>query len=157
MIKFCGEITEKSKKFIINKNRFVLFIASILPVSVAIVITIFLTIKFHLIYLLFLIPLLFWLIFPLIPLSKKTLDKMIPTKILITSRTITSEGNNFACTRQLSDIKQVVDYGDFYQIYFKWPNKSYNFLAQKSLLTEGTIEDFEKLFKDKIKRMNKKV
>ena len=45
------------------------------------------------------------------------------------------------------DIKSIYDYGEYYHI---WQGDL--FLCQKNLLTEGSIEEFEKIFEDKIIR-----
>jgi len=47
-------------------------------------------------------------------------------------------------------VKKVYDYGEFYFISFYFGKISCYFICQKSLLTQGTIEDFEKLFDGKI-------
>lgn len=150
MLKFFGNISEKNKNFIIKKEKLIFFYASIIPVIIGIALTIFVSIKLDLIWLVFLIPLLFFLSIPLFPLGEKTLDMIIPKKIIITNNMIINEGNNFKSTRNVSDIKKIIDYGDYFQIYFKWPKKTYKFLCQKNLIVEGTINDFEEKFKNKI-------
>lgn len=150
MLKFFGNISEKNKNFIIKKEKLIFFYASIIPVIIGIALTIFVSIKIDLIWLVFLIPLLFFLSIPLFPLGEKTLDMIIPKKIIITNNMIINEGNNFKSTRNVSDIKKIIDYGDYFQIYFKWPKKTYKFLCQKNLIVEGTINDFEEKFKNKI-------
>lgn len=56
-------------------------------------------------------------------------------------------------------IKQIIDYGEFYQIklYFvAHIGFEFNiFICQKDLLTKGTLEEFEKMFDDKIVRSEK--
>ena len=150
MIKFCGHISENNKNFIIKKEKLLFFLAALIPVIIGMILTIVAAIKINLIWLIFFIPLLFFLSTPLFPLSKKTIELMIPSKITITKTIITSEGTSFKTTKNLSDVKKVIDYGNFYQVCFKWPKKSYKFLCQKDLITEGTIEDFEKMFSSKI-------
>lgn len=150
MLKFYGSLSEENKKAIIKQERKILFLASLIPVLLGLCLATIVAININLIYLLFIIPLLFFLLIPFFPLSKKTIDLIIPFQILIHEDTITSEGKNFKCTRYLSDIKKVVDYGSYYQIYFKWPKKSCKFLCQKNLLVEEKIESFENLFKNKI-------
>lgn len=155
MIKFCGIMTEDNKKFIIKKEKLIFFLASIIPILIGIALTTTAAIKINLIWLTFFIPLIFFLCIPLFPIGKKTMDLMIPTKISINNNSVICEGNNFKCSRNLLDIKKVIDYGNFYQIYFKWPKKSYKFLCQKDLLVEGSLEDFEKMFPNKIiKKIN---
>lgn len=152
MFEFHGSISEDNKKVIIRKEKTILFLASIIPFLVGISITIIIAIKIDLIYLLFLIPLLFFIFIPFFPLTKKTLDLIIPVRIWINQEVVLSEGNNFKCSKQTADIKEIVDYGSYYFIYFKWPKKSYKFLCQKNLIITGNIDDFEKHFKTKIRK-----
>lgn len=150
MIKFYGNITEDNKKFIIKKEKMIFFLASVIPISIGIILTIVAAIKINIIWLIFCIPLIFFICIPLFPISKKTMGLIVPDKILIINDLIISEGTNFKSVRKLIDIKKIKDYGDYYQIYFKWPKKTYKFLCQKNLLIEGSIEDFEKMFFNKI-------
>lgn len=150
MLKFYGQISESNKKFIIKREKLIFFLASLIPVIIGTILTIIAAIKINYIWFLFLIPILFFISIPLYPLGKKTLDLMIPTKIIINKQMIISEGNNYKCVRNSNDIKKIIDYGNYYQIYFNWPKKSYRFLCQKDLIVEGTIEDFEKIFSNKI-------
>lgn len=59
----------------------------------------------------------------------------------------------------VSGIKEIVDYGEFYQIklYFvAYVGFEFNiFICQKNLITKGTLEEFEKIFDDKIVRSDK--
>lgn len=71
MLKFFGNISEKNKNFIIKKEKLIFFYASIIPVIIGIALTIFVSIKIDLIWLVFLIPLLFFLSIPLFPLGEK--------------------------------------------------------------------------------------
>ncbi|MFQ6749888.1 MAG: hypothetical protein ACLRFR_03525 [Clostridia bacterium] len=52
---------------------------------------------------------------------------------------------------KLEYVKQVIDMGEWYNIAFKY-DSSAMITCQKNLIVEGTIEDFEKLFADKIIR-----
>lgn len=53
---------------------------------------------------------------------------------------------------KMSKIKKVIDYGEFYYLYLYRIDPSKGIVCQKNLLTNGTIEEFEKLFEGKIKR-----
>ncbi len=63
-----------------------------------------------------------------------------------------AEGIQRSETKNLSNVKKVVDMGEWYKIYFYFPYKSNLFICQKDLLVKGTIEEFEELFSDKIIR-----
>ena len=116
MIRFYGSISEDNKKVIIKKERMIFFWAATIPVLLGCCLITIIAINIHLIYLLFLIPLLFFLIIPFFPLSKRSLDLMIPFKISITDNLIISEGNNFKCTKELSDIKK--NYRLWYLLFY---------------------------------------
>ena len=58
-------------------------------------------------------------------------------------------------SKLLSDVKQVRDFGAFYDVVFPFGKYSEKFVCQKDLLTIGTIEDFEKLFEGRIVRKQK--
>lgn len=146
LIKFYGLISDDNQKVIVRQEKSILFFASLVTVLIFGALTIFVAIYVNLIFLLFFIPLIFFLTIPLFPVSKKTLDSMIPLQVDILENVVVSSGENFKCTRLISDIKKVVDCGSYYQILFKWPKKTYKFLCQKDLIAEGSIEDFEKKF-----------
>lgn|GEM_PF-2504130 len=67
--------------------------------------------------------------------------------------------------KTISDVRKVIDYGEWYEIVFYGRKNGYyadekNLLyciCQKDLIVTGTIEDFEKLFEGKIIRKHKKV
>ena len=52
----------------------------------------------------------------------------------------------------LSSVKTVIDYGEWYYFVFNFSDRDPYFVCQKSLLTKGTLEEFEALFEDKIER-----
>lgn len=86
--------------------------------------------------------------------SKKTFEKMIPQKIIIEeygSVTLCREKNPIE--QVMENVKDVRDYGDFYDINFALIGVTGLFVCQKDLLTEGSIEEFERIFEKKIIRM----
>ena len=58
----------------------------------------------------------------------------------------------FNCHRKISQVKSVIDYGGEYYIKFNFTRNVPVCICQKDLITQGTIEEFEELFKDKIIR-----
>lgn len=59
--------------------------------------------------------------------------------------------------RSVADVKKVIDGGEWYHIKFYFYARSPYFICQKSLLQQGTLQQFEQLFADKIvKRGTKK-
>lgn len=77
----------------------------------------------------------------------------------ITPKRIYVIDNNLICisdkqseSRGVELVKTAYDYGEFYFLSFPMGKKSGNFVCQKDLLTQGTLEEFEKLFDGKIVR-----
>ena len=52
----------------------------------------------------------------------------------------------------LDSVQTVFDYGKWYHFKFDYTNRDMYFVCQKDLISQGTIEEFEELFKDKIER-----
>ena len=62
------------------------------------------------------------------------------------------KSENHYAVREIRDVKKVIDEGEWYQIIFYFPYKLAECICQKDLIVEGTIEEFEELFKDYIVR-----
>ena len=153
MIVFEGELSEKCKEFVLNResrNAFIAGAVVALPLLIANVIL-------GIVHYVYLIALPLWVIFPFLMGIKpkaKSFQYILPKRIKISEETLDSEGESFHETKSISDIKEVINYGQFYQFIFKFPNKSNRFYCQKDLIVEGTLEEFEKLFEGKIVRKN---
>ena len=83
------------------------------------------------------------------PIPKKERYKVFPTRVAIDQGEIESEGYNWYHVRKIEEVDKVYDYGDWYFITFSFP-KNRQFICQKDLIVEGTIEEFEALFADKL-------
>lgn len=55
-------------------------------------------------------------------------------------------------TREIEQVVDVQDFGDYYIVYFSNIIKTKSFVCQKDLLVEGTLEEFEELFEDTLVR-----
>lgn len=55
--------------------------------------------------------------------------------------------------RMIDDIVQVNDHGEFYTFKFNSRRNHYNFIVQKDLITQGTIEEFEEIFEEVLVRV----
>ena len=66
--------------------------------------------------------------------------------IQISDGVLSAEIGKRCDVRNINDIKKIVDYGDWYKIYFYFPHKSNAFICQKDLIMQGTIEEFEEMF-----------
>ena len=72
--------------------------------------------------------------------------------IYLRENQIVSSGEKVAEVKNLNQVKKVVDFGEWYKIFFIFPYKSQRFVCQKDLLVQGTIEEFEAVFEGKIVR-----
>ena len=152
MIQFSGNISEKCKKYIRKKAMmqwlyFAMFTAIIIGIP-SILVLLFWDIAFFVVFTALVIAY-------GIVLSFLTKNDQMPHIIEIENGEIYAEMSKGAATRNYNDIKKIVDYGEFYDIIFYFPNKVLNCICQKDLIQEGTIEDFEELFKDYIVRKYK--
>lgn len=101
-----------------------------------------------------------WLIFVLflifeiwmITFMRGGLANIRPTRISIDEKEILGEFREGVAVRALNDVKKVLDFGEFYHFIFYSPKQWSNCVCQKDLIIEGTIEEFEERFKDKIER-----
>ena len=80
------------------------------------------------------------------------MKKMMTNLVVINDRTVVCESEADYKETEIEDIKKIVDYGDFYRIVFYFPNLNARFICQKDLITQGSIEEFEERFSDKIIR-----
>ena len=152
MIQFSGNISEKCKKYICKKAMMLwLYFAMVTAIIIgipSILVLLFWDIAFFVVFTALVIACGIVLIF-------LTKNDQLPRIIEIEDGEIYAEMSNGAATRNYDDIKKIVDYGEFYDIIFYFPNKVLNCICQKDLIQEGTIEDFEELFKDYIVRKYK--
>ncbi len=84
--------------------------------------------------------------------KKQVSNVKINTKIVITSDTILMDySTNFytnkkTLTRKISNIKKIIDFGICYCIIFKHGDITNSWICEKSLITKGSISNFEELF-----------
>ena len=150
MIVFSGYVNDGTLKYIYKKMTKLGWIAGLTEFIIIGIPCILIGIVFELWIFSILVVLL------LIPLTLLIawLDRkgQLPYLIRLEKNEIYAEIGRGAGSRTLDDIKVILDYGEFYDIIFYFPNKVLNCICQKDLLVEGTIEEFEKLFEDKIVR-----
>lgn len=101
----------------------------------------------------------FFLVAILLPYLKLKLskDRLVPEHITINDGVIICVKDKFTDSLNIEQIKAVKDYGEYYTLtvagFFR---PSAHLICQKDLLTQGTIEEFEALFTDKIKKISQK-
>lgn len=94
-----------------------------------------------------------FIIIPLLvrmPKSKREKISITPKKICIEDEYMICIADKYEEYRAISDVKSVLDHGDFYELIFQFGKLSEKFICQKNLLMKGSLEEFELLFKDKL-------
>lgn len=71
------------------------------------------------------------------------------------NRTMVSEINKVGeVFVELDNVVEVKDHGEFYTFKFNFRRNQLRFIAQKDLITQGTIEEFEEVFEEVLVRVN---
>ena len=160
MIEFCGILSDECKictaKRIAKNNGILFLIASIGISAISIAVGI---IKDTWIYSLILTAICTVITTIAFIPSKKSLRYKISTQLIIDNDTVSRSvvgGNEALVTKPIGKVKTILDYGDWYYIIFKFGDMSNSWVCQKDLIVKGTIEEFEKIFEGKIKRINKR-
>ena len=156
MIEFNGYLTGASRKFLFKKIINCLQYSTIFAFTMVLPFIILLGKTFEalsILYIYFAAFLCLMIVYRIIPKVGKL---TIPKRIYITDNKMVCIADDFTEKRAVELVKQVYDYVKFYFISFYFGKISCYFICQKSLLTQGTIEDFEKLFDGKIERKNEK-
>ena len=160
MIEFKGELSRECQTFIRKKEGIVqsvlftiAFIILAYPLYLLIIpifsSTLFVVLIYALIYL-------FTMVLCFVMPSRKEFLKNIPYKIVIdeSEGLIASISADNNIEMNLDNVDIVYDMGTWYLLKFSpGPNYPPRFLCQKDLVVRGTIEDFEKLFAEKIVRI----
>lgn len=155
MIEFSGELTGEARKFFYKKT---VGTAVCLMLVVSVISTIVMLIAWYLFFGIFeflnvLACLCFIVIFSLLPCPMFFSKKMIPQKVTVKGKSLSSKTGFRTKIIPKNEVKKVYDYGKYYYIASSFYTYSTIFVCQKDLLTKGTLEDFEALFKSKIIRV----
>lgn len=153
MITFTGYLTGAAEKAFVKRQRktnlmiFGFMLPFSIPTTLYVSLHIMKDIRF---FYAILAVLLLWGVVAVIPKGKKEHMSYLPKEIYVEENYIVCNTENDSTSKLISDVKKVVDYGEYYSLYFPF-GKSYDgFICQKSLLTKGSLEEFEALFEGKI-------
>lgn len=152
MIEFKGELSETCKKFVLDNNSRVARICAIIVCAPLAALDIWWAVSNDLFYLIVLPALVMIVALAGIKPKGKDYELIMTKRVKIDGNCLESEGGQLTEARSIDQIKCVIDYGEWYKIEFRLPGNSQRFICQKDLITQGTIEDFENLFADKIIR-----
>lgn len=153
MIEFKGELSKTCKEFVLKNEAYCarkVAIIAYVPFAVAEIIWWAVSGK---LYVLIVLPA---LVFPVflagIKPREKDYEVIMTKRVTIDGNDLECEGDQFHDIKSIDRVKSVIDYGEWYKFEFRLPGNSQRFICQKDLITQGTIEDFENLFADKIIR-----
>ena len=155
MIIFDGYLTGESKKYFINKmlNRgsFVIVISLLFTIPIWAFLSnitgTFIEVMITLLSLIALSPLVFR-----ICVSKKERQRINLKKVIINNERIKAISDKSNISNSISEVKEVRDFGEYYDIVFPARRFTSVYVCQKNLLSKGSIEKFESVFSGKIVR-----
>ena len=154
MIKFQGELSQSCKKFLLKKQVNAQFKASLITAIIFGIIILLIAIPNRLKVLIFLIPLVIFVFLSLIPPSKKNQKSFVPICIYVDleEEAIVHECEKMQRSHPIESVKSIIDYGEWYYFEFEFGNRDLYYVCQKNLITNGSLEEFEKMFEGKIVR-----
>ena len=150
MIEFRGEMSGRCKKYTLRRASRIGLIAGIISAivfGIPLVVCIF---TIHWVFVLSIPVLVMFALLAGMPPDKKNHCLIIPSSIIINpeTNTLISKSNKFYDERSIDEITHIIDYGEWYNIFFRKRNE--HFVCQKDLIFKGSLEDFETLFEGKI-------
>lgn len=150
MIVFEGQISGKCKKDVLRRSAKISFIGGLITSIIFAIPTVVLALKIDLIFFLFFLVLIPFPFLAAIPPKEKYYPVTFPSKITIDTRTgeMIAQSSQFYAESSIAEVVKVLDKGEWYLIYVE--SKDGRFICQKNLLTNGTLDEFEKIFRDKI-------
>lgn len=150
MIVFEGQISGKCKESVLRKGAKNSFIGGLITSILFAIPTVVLALKIDLIILLFFLVIIPFPFLAAIPPKEKYYPMIFPSKVTIDTQTgrMTTQSSQFYAESSIGEVVKVSDEGEWYLIYVK--SKEGRFICQKDLLTNGTLDEFEKKFKDKL-------
>lgn len=149
MIEFRGELSKECKEFMMKSVRKAEHIISIILAIIWLIPGIALGwfLQMPIIYPLWMIVVVIIALAPIIGKNKG--DGTFPEKVYVENGKITAESEHFYSEVSLDDVYKVVDYGEWYHVLFL-EEMDKRFVCQKDLIKQGTLEEFEALFEDKL-------
>ena len=154
MIEFKGEINGASKKFLIKYLTLAQFLCSLIVSVLAFILIAVFALTVSSLAWVCLIPVSVLLVGSLIPPTKNAQKLFVPKCVFIdlTEGSVVQVCEKTERFHMLENVKCIIDYGEWYYFKFCYSDRDPYFVCQKNLLSQGTLEEFEILFQDKIIR-----
>lgn len=152
MIRFQGQLSQDCKKWFLAREYKDSVIANIIISLLLSAIIVIVGVLWNLIALAFLAIPATILVLSFFPSFYKKIVNKVPNVIEIDEKSIYGNIENDFISKSLDTVKCVIDVGEWYVFNFFFPHKNRYFVCQKDLIVEGSLDDFEKLFEEKIVR-----
>lgn len=155
MIEFKGEISGKSKEFLLKRQVFMQFSVFLIIAIVFMIPVLLATFLLDGIAIICSIPLLTAVLLSLLPPTQKQQKLFVPQRIFLDLEegTVVHQCEKMERFHMLDTVAKVLHYGEWYYLVFNYSDRDQYFVCQKDLLVRGTIEEFEALFEGKIERL----
>ena len=156
MFEFCGKLSKECEDFLFLKQRKMESLSLLIAFGIVGLIVLVIGIICDPILLLFLLALAFPPLIPFLPSYREAFLSHMPNRIAfdLEEGTVLYENKNRSTFNMIADIETILDYGNFYHLKFTTTPDSYHVL-DKSLIINGTREEFEAYFCDKIQKVEK--
>ena len=155
MIVFKGDLSKDTKKHLADKRRKkYIFMTLLIDIIMCLVIVLMFSFTYKITSLILLEIcgcILIFILFQMFIIFKMKVEDDIPfpNSVVIENEKFIYEGVKIYNERNFNEIKQLIDYGNFYIIKCNLAyDKPFKYFLQKNLIVEGTIEEFEKLMEE---------
>ena len=155
MIEFNGYLTGSAEKYFFEKSTYLGRMYLMFGIIAMLPVAIFLAIQIDFLFVggMYCLAAITYLVLSFIPKSKKKKLSVTPKRICIDKDSMTCHADKYVESKFVKDVKQVLEFEEFYEIQFPFGNISDKFICQKDLLVKGSLAEFEELFEGKIRKM----
>ncbi len=153
MIVFCGAFSDKAQKIMLKIQFKIGLLPSVVIFAIFTAVLIILCALTDL-WIIMLFELMVVFTISLVAASpylerKKTLRLSLPKKVVIDSGFISAVWENGEMQKPISDVKKIMKMDGCYHIILRGP-KLQDVFCEAACMTEGSVEEFERLFQGKI-------
>ena len=148
MIKFQGKLSGACKNYVLKRERKFALIGGIAASIVFVIPVIVAIFVIHWIFVLGIPVLILTALLAGITPNEKSYGLIMPSTVLIDGENIISKSDKFYLERSASEVVKVLDMGEWYHILFD--DRENKFICQKTLIVEGSLDEFEDIFEGKI-------
>ena len=154
MIEFRGKMSKTCKRRILEKNYKGGLIAGFITVAIFLGPLVYLALYWQVAIWLAVAALVMLPFFVGIPPTKKDIGLLIPSSISIdiNEQVIVWKSDKMETIKDFDEVKYITDAQDCYVFKFCYVARDMRFVCEKNLLCQGTIQEFEKVFEDRLRK-----